>query len=49
VRHYIAAALVVGADSFDDPKVVVMVVVIAIVGLFILIPLSRVMATRVSG
>jgi bile acid:Na+ symporter, BASS family len=45
-QRNIAAALVVGSQSFNDPKVVVMVVVVAIVGLLILMPLSRVLATR---
>ena len=45
-QRNIAAALVVGSQSFTDPKVVVMVVVVAIVGLLILMPLSRVLATR---
>ena len=40
-QRNIAAALVVAAQSFEDPKVVVMVIVIAIVGLLILMPLSR--------
>jgi len=40
-QHNIAAALVVAAQSFEDPKVVVMVIVVAIVGLLILMPLSR--------
>jgi len=40
-QRNIAAALVVGAQSFTDPKVVVMVVVIAIIGLLTLMPLSR--------
>jgi BASS family bile acid:Na+ symporter len=43
-QRNIAAALVVGGQSFKDPKVVVMVVVIAVVGLFILMPLSRFLA-----
>jgi len=41
-----AAALVVGSQSFDDPKVVVMVIVITVVGLIILMPLSRALAYR---
>ena len=45
-QRNIAAALVVGSQSFDDPKVVVMVIVVAIVGLLILMPLSRVLAKR---
>jgi len=43
-QRNIAAALVVGSQSFSDPKVVVMVVVVAIVGLLVLIPLSRMLA-----
>jgi BASS family bile acid:Na+ symporter len=39
-----AAALVVASQSFGDPKVVVMVVVIAVVGLIIFMPLSRALA-----
>jgi bile acid:Na+ symporter, BASS family len=42
-QRNIAAALVVGS-SFGDPKVVVMVVVVAIVSLVFLMPLSRVLA-----
>jgi BASS family bile acid:Na+ symporter len=40
-QRNIAAALVVANQSFDDPNVVVMVIVVAIVGLLILMPLSR--------
>jgi BASS family bile acid:Na+ symporter len=43
-QRNIAAAIVVGSQSFTDPKVVVMVVVVAIVGLLILMPLSRMLA-----
>jgi len=43
-QRNIAAALVVGSQSFEDPKVVVMIVVVAIVGLLILMPLSRMLA-----
>jgi len=43
-QRNIAAALVVASQSFSDPKVVVMVIVVAIVGLVVLMPLSRVMA-----
>jgi bile acid:Na+ symporter, BASS family len=43
-QRNIAAALVVGSQSFSDPKVVVMVVVVAIVGLLVLMPLSRMLA-----
>ncbi len=45
-QRNIAAALVVGSQSFSDPKVVVMVVVVAIVGLLVLMPLSRLLAKR---
>jgi bile acid:Na+ symporter, BASS family len=45
-QRNIAAALVVGSQSFGDPKVVVMVIVVAIVGLIILLPLSRAVANR---
>jgi bile acid:Na+ symporter, BASS family len=45
-QRNIAAALVVGSQSFSDPKVVVMVIVVAIVGLIILMPLSRALAIR---
>ena len=40
-QRNIAAALVVASQSFSDPKVVVMVIVVAIVGLIVLLPLSR--------
>ena len=43
-QRNIAAALVVGSQSFSDPTVVVMVVVVAIVSLLILLPLSRLLA-----
>ena len=43
-QRNIVAALVVGGQSFKDPNVVVMVVVVAIVGLLLLIPLSRLLA-----
>jgi len=43
-QRNIAASLVVGSQGFSDPKVVVMVVVVAIVGFLILIPISRVLA-----
>lgn len=45
-QRNIAAALVVGGKNFDDPKVLVMVVVVAVVGLLILMPLARVLGTR---
>src|SRR5882762_345207 len=46
-QRNIAAALVVASQSFSDPKVVVMVIVVAIVGLIILMPLSRALASVV--
>jgi bile acid:Na+ symporter, BASS family len=45
-QRNIAAALVVASESFEDPKVVVMVIVVAIVGLIVLMPLSRALAKR---
>src|SRR5438067_422717 len=48
-QRNIAAALVVGSQSFSDPKVVVMVVVVAIVSLLVLMPLSRKLAKYKSG
>ena len=47
-QRNIAAALVVGSQSFSDPQVVVMVVVVAIVSFLILMPLSRKLANSVS-
>jgi BASS family bile acid:Na+ symporter len=44
-QRNIAAALVVGGKDFDD-KVLVMIVVVAVVGLLILMPLARVLGTR---
>jgi bile acid:Na+ symporter, BASS family len=45
-QRNIAAALVVAGQNFDDPNVLVMVVVVAVVGLLILMPLARMMGTR---
>jgi bile acid:Na+ symporter, BASS family len=45
-QRNIAAALMVASQSFDDPKVLVMVLVVATVGLIILMPLSRALAIR---
>jgi bile acid:Na+ symporter, BASS family len=44
-QRNIAAALVVGGKGFD-PKVLVMIVVVAVVGLLILMPLARILGTR---
>ena len=43
-QRNIAAALLVGSQSFSDPSVVVMVVVVAMASLLILLPLSRLLA-----
>jgi len=43
-QRNIAAALVVAGQNFEDPRVVVMVVVVAIVGLLLLMPLARFLA-----
>jgi bile acid:Na+ symporter, BASS family len=45
-QRNIAAALVVAKQNFSDPRVVVMVVVIAIVGLVLLFPFARWLAKR---
>ncbi|MGB6439677.1 MAG: hypothetical protein WBE89_10180 [Methyloceanibacter sp.] len=45
-QRNIAAALVVASQSFSDPKVVVMVIVVTIVGFIVLMPLSRALASR---
>ena len=45
-QRNIAAALVVGGKNFDDPNVLVMVVVVAVVGLLILMPLARMLGSR---
>jgi BASS family bile acid:Na+ symporter len=43
-QRNIAAALVVATESFDDPSVVIMVMVVTIVGLLTLMPLCHVLA-----
>ena len=48
-QRNIAAALVVANQSFEDPNVVVMVVVVAIVGLLTLMPLSRALGRHAAG
>lgn len=45
-QRNIAAALVVGGKNFEDPNVLVMVVVVAVVGLLTLMPLARVLGSR---
>jgi BASS family bile acid:Na+ symporter len=48
-QRNIAAAFVVASENFSDPRVVVMVIVVAVIGLIILVPLSRGLAQRFSG
>lgn len=48
-QRNIAAALVVGGQNFKDPKVLVMVVVVAIVGLLMLMPFARYLAKASQG
>jgi bile acid:Na+ symporter, BASS family len=48
-QRNIAAALVVGGQNFDDPMVIVMVAVVAIVGLLVLMPLARAVARRATS
>jgi bile acid:Na+ symporter, BASS family len=43
-QRNIAAALVVATESFNDPSVVIMVMVVTIVGLLTLMPLCHVLA-----
>ena len=45
-QRNIAAALVVASESFSDPKVLVMVIVVTIVGLLTLVPICHVLAYR---
>jgi BASS family bile acid:Na+ symporter len=45
-QRNIAAAILVGGQNFDDPKVLVMVVVVAVIGLLTLMPLARLLGTR---
>jgi bile acid:Na+ symporter, BASS family len=45
-QRNIAAALVVAGQNFTDPRVVVMVVVVAVVGMLVLMPLARWAAGR---
>lgn len=45
-QRNIAAALVVGGQNFTDPRVVVMIVVVAIVGMLLLMPFARIIARR---
>jgi BASS family bile acid:Na+ symporter len=44
-QRNIAAALVVSGQNFDDPKVLVMVVVVCVLGFLILMPLARGLAS----
>jgi BASS family bile acid:Na+ symporter len=45
-QRNIAAALLVGGQNFTDPKVVVMIVVVAIVGMLLLFPFAGIVARR---
>jgi BASS family bile acid:Na+ symporter len=45
-QRNIAAALLVGGQNFTDPKVVVMIVVVAIVGMLLLFPFAGTVARR---
>jgi BASS family bile acid:Na+ symporter len=45
-QRNIAAAILVGGQNFDDPRVIVMVVVVAVIGLVTLMPLARFIGTR---
>jgi hypothetical protein len=45
--HRSTLSFQLASQSFGDPKVVLMVIVVAIVGLIILMPLSRALAGRV--
>lgn len=45
-QRNIAAATVVASGSFSDPRVVVMVIVVAIIGLIVLMLLSRFLGKR---
>jgi BASS family bile acid:Na+ symporter len=47
-QRNIAAALVVGGQNFKEPRVTLMVVVVAIVGLLVLMPLGRRVAKLVA-
>lgn len=47
-QRNIAAALVVASQSFSDPKVVVMVTVVAILGMVALMPFARVLGQQSS-
>jgi len=48
-QRNVAAAMVVASESFGDPKVVVMVVVVMVLSLITLIPLSRAVGNRGRG
>jgi BASS family bile acid:Na+ symporter len=45
-QRNVAAALVVGNESFSDPEVVIMIIVVTIVGLLTLLPVCRVLAKQ---
>ena len=45
-QRNIAAALVVANQSFDDPNVTVMIIVVTVVAMLVLIPLSKALGRR---
>ena len=45
-QRNIAAAILVGGQNFEDPRVLVMVVVVAVIGLLTLMPLARLMGRQ---
>ena len=45
-QRNIAAALVVASESFTDPSVIMIIIVVTIVGLLTLMPLCRVLANH---
>jgi BASS family bile acid:Na+ symporter len=47
-QRNVAAALAVGGQNFNDPQVLVMIVVVGVAGLLILMPLARILGPRVA-
>jgi BASS family bile acid:Na+ symporter len=47
-QRNVAAALAVGAQNFNDPQGLVMIVVVAVLGLLILMPLARILGSKVA-
>ena len=48
-QRNIAASLVVAGQNFTDPRVVVMVVVVAVVSMLTLMPLARALSRRAAS